>query len=205
MVTSYRSLYRSYGVLGLPGLIKDYALTKLTWPRARLMRRPLYLRGTRWMTLGDGFTCGRGLRMEVFAEPGTKTPLLRIGSNVQMNDYVHIAAAKSVSIGDRVLIGSKVHITDHNHGCYNELLGPDDTPLTPPSKRRISCRSVAIEEDVWLGESVVVLPGVTIGKGAVVGALSAVTRDIPAYSIAIGSPARIIKRYNFDTNTWVRV
>lgn len=143
--------------------------------------------------------------MEVFPQHKTDSPLLRIGENVQINDYVHIAAARSVIIGSRVLIASKVHITDHNHGCYDETSGQLDSPNVPPSERPLFCKAVIIEDDVWLGESAVVLPGVTIGRGSIIGALSTVTKHIPAYSIAVGSPAKVVKRYNLENKTWERV
>lgn len=202
--TTFHSLYSSYGPIGLAGLFKDYCLTKLAYPQARLMRRPLYLRGRKWMALGDGFTCGRGLRIEVFPHFDTRQPLLQIGTNVQINDYVHIAVAERVFIGDRVLVASKVHITDHNHGRYSGALRPDDDPLIPPAHRPLSCKPVVIEDDVWIGESAVILPGVTLGRGSVIGALSTVTKDVPAYSISVGSPARVIRQYDFDAHSWIR-
>jgi lipopolysaccharide O-acetyltransferase len=104
-------------------------------------------------------------------------------------------------IGDRVLIGSKVLITDHNHGSYGAR-GEHSDPCIPPSLRRLSSAPVVIEEDVWIGEFVSVLPGVRIGKGSIIGTLSTVSRSIPAYCVAAGSPARILKRYNFTTARW---
>ena len=142
--------------------------------------------------------------MEVFPRSTTQLPLLRIGAEVQVNDYVHIAVAEGISIGDRVLIASKVHITDHNHGRYSGALGPSDDPLTPPARRPLSCSPVVIEDDVWIGENAVILPGVRIGRGSIIGALSTVTKDVPAYTISVGSPARIIKQYEFDTREWIR-
>lgn len=197
-------LVETYGVCGIISLFKDICLTKLLYPQARLMRRPIYLRGRKWMKIGKGFTCGRGLRMEVFPQAQPKGFLLSIGNNVQINDYVHIAVAQSVIIGDRVLIASKVYISDHDHGSYRGN-GPQDSPLTPPSERKLRCSPVVIEDDVWIGEFVAVLPGVTIGKGSIIGTHSTVTKSIPAFSIAVGSPARVIKQYNFETKTWERV
>lgn len=197
-------LSRSYGVCGVLRLIKDLCLTKLSHPQARLMRRPIYLRGRKWMKIGRGFTCGPGLRMDVFPQTQTHGPILSIGTHVQMNDYVHVAVAQSVFIGDRVLIASKVFISDHDHGCYSGD-GPQDSPFTPPSERKLYCSPVVIEDDVWIGEFVAVLPGVTIGKSSIIGTHSTVTKNIPPYSIAIGSPARVFKQYNFDTKTWERV
>lgn len=59
-----------------------------------------------------------------------------------------------------------------------------------------------IDDNVWLGELVCIMPGVTVGKGSIVGAHSVVTHDIPPYSIAVGSPAKVIKQYNFSTKIW---
>ena len=194
-------LLETYGVYGAIFLLKDLCLTKLSYPQARLMRRPIYLRGRKWMKIGKGFTCGRGLRMEVFQRAQAQGLLLSIGTGVQMNDYVHVAVAQSVIIGDRVLIASKVYISDHDHGCYSGD-GPQDSPFTPPAERKLYCSPVVIEDDVWIGEFVAVLPGVTIGKGSIIGTHSTVTKSIPAYSIAVGSPAKVIKQYNFETKTW---
>jgi acetyltransferase-like isoleucine patch superfamily enzyme len=192
------------GFMGLLFLALDVVMTRLTFPRSRLMRRPLYIRGKRWIALGANFTCGRGLRMDALGDSSITGFLIRIGSDVAMNDYVHIGAVESVSIGDRVLIASKVFISDHDHGSYGKG-GLHTDPRIPPRQRLLSASPVVIEDDVWLGEFVSVLAGVRIGKGSVIGTMSTVTRDIPPYSIAVGSPARVIKQFNFVTNMWERV
>jgi lipopolysaccharide O-acetyltransferase len=194
----------SYGLLGLVSLAIDVAMTRLRFPKSRLMRRPFYIRGRRWIALGPGFTCGRGLRMDALGESSTTGPLIRIGSDVAMNDYVHIGAVESVSIGDRVLIASKVFISDHNHGSYGNG-GVHSDPRTAPYERQLSASPVVIEDDVWLGELVSVLAGVRIGKGSIIGTMSTVTQNIPPYSIAVGSPARVIKQFNFANGMWERV
>jgi lipopolysaccharide O-acetyltransferase len=61
---------------------------------------------------------------------------------------------------------------------------------------------VIIEENVWIGEYVSILPGVTIGRGSIIGSMSVVNKNIPAFCIAVGAPAKVIKRYNFTTNKW---
>jgi len=66
-------------------------------------------------------------------------------------------------------------------------------------------RQVVIGENVWLGSNVAVLLGVKIGNNSVIGAGSIVVDDIPPYSVAVGNPAKVIKRYNFDTKLWDRV
>jgi len=173
-------------------------------PQARLVRRPLYLRGRRWMQIGPGLTTGPGLRLDAFPISPENGPVLRIGRDVQINDYVHIGAVHSVIIGDRVLIASKVFISDHNHG-KTKGPGAHDHPNIPPISRQLVHAEVVIEDDVWIGEFVSVLPGVRIGKGSIVGTMSVVTRDVPAYTMVSGSPARILKRFNFAMSAWEKV
>jgi acetyltransferase-like isoleucine patch superfamily enzyme len=197
-------LFAHYGIWGLFSLAFDVLVTRLRFPKCRLIRRPFYVRGRRWVNFGENLTCGRGLRMDALGDPSSTGPLIQIGADVEMNDYVHIGAIESVTIGNRVLIASKVFITDHDHGSYGKD-GVQTDPRISPSKRPLTALPVVIEDDVWLGEFVSVLAGVRIGRGSVIGTMSTVTRDIPPYSIAVGSPARIIKHFNFDTNRWERV
>jgi acetyltransferase-like isoleucine patch superfamily enzyme len=179
----------------------EVALTKASFPAARLIRRPCDIRGRKWIRIGSNFTSGRGLRMEVLPQPSKDEPYIEIDDNVQVNDHVHIAAAQSIKIGKNVLIASKVFISDHNHGSYGAN-GRHDSPLIHPLDRRLQIAPVVIDEDVWIGEFVSILPGVHIGAGAVIGTMSVVNRNIPAYSIAVGSPARVIKRFDFDSQQW---
>jgi acetyltransferase-like isoleucine patch superfamily enzyme len=197
-------IFAKDGFLGLVSLAFDVVMTRIRFRNCRVIRRPLYIRGKRWISLGPNFTCGRGLRMDALGDSSATSCLIRVGSDVSINDYVHIGAVESVSIGDRVLIASKVFITDHDHGSYgNEGIHSD--PRIAPRHRPLSASPVVIEDDVWLGEFVSVLAGVRIGKGSVIGTMSTVTRDIPPYSIAVGSPARVIKQFNFATSMWERV
>jgi len=193
-------LLATYGIAGSLRLAWHTLLTRLTFPQAKIVRRPLYIRGRRRIRVGRGFISGPGLRMDAF---GSEAPvLIYIGDDVQVNDAVHVAAIGSVRIGDRVLIASRVFITDHNHGSYS---GEDqDSPLVPPALRKLSFAAVKIEDDVWIGENVAILPGVTIGRGAVIGTGSVVTRDVPAFCIAAGVPARVIKRWNSESEAWER-
>ena len=191
----------TYGIVGLLRLSFDVAMTRLRFPKCRLIRRPIYIRGRRWIVFGPRFTCGVGLRMDAFGNVSTTEPLIRIGSDVAINDYVHIGAVESVSIGDRVLIASKVYISDHDHGSYGKS-GVHTDPRIPPGERPLSAAPVVIEDDVWIGEFVSVLAGVRIGKGAIIGTMSTVTKDIPPYCIAVGSPARVIKKFNFADGMW---
>jgi lipopolysaccharide O-acetyltransferase len=194
---------RDYSFLGLIRLTRDVLYTRIFFPKSRLIRMPFYMRGERFIDFGNDLTVGVGLRIDALPYGKAKEKLVRIGDRVQINDYVHIAGRFHLEIGNDVLIASKVFITDHNHGKYSgdDQCSPHETPV----ERIEGAASVIIEDKVWLGEYVVVLPGVRIGKGAVIGAMSVVTKDIPPHTIAVGSPARVIKRYNENSRQWERV
>jgi len=193
----------SYGFIGLVRLAKNWFLTLIFFPNARIVRFPIYIRGRSFMKLGDDLTTGVNVRLDAFA-PHKKNHVLFIGSHVQINDSVHIAAIESVVIGDHVLIASRVFISDHNHGNYqvqDDFSGPE----TPPADRPLSSRPVRIGNNVWLGEQVCILPGVTVGDGSIVGAHSVVTRDIPPNTIAAGNPARVIRVFDTSTKIWRKI
>lgn len=163
------------------------------------------LKGLAFMQVGKDFQVGDSLWMEAITryEDQVFQPRIVIGYSVRASNWVHIAATHYVEIGDHCLIGSKVIITDHGHGQYG---GSHSSPLEPPAKRQLdSNRKVVIGRNVWLGDGVVVMPDVTIGEGAVIGANSVVSRDIPPFTVSIGAPARPIKQYDFQEGVWRKV
>lgn len=173
-------------------------LTKLFFRPARLIRRPFYLRGSKnGMQFESGFTTGYRCRFELFSEKGET--VLKFGKNCKLGDQVHITASESVAIGNDCLMASNIYISDTNHGTGTEA------PMTPPDSRPLSSRPVSIGDCVWVGEAVAILPGSTIGDGCIIGAHSVVKGEIPPYTIAVGAPARPVKKYNFDLNVWERI
>ena len=192
--------FRQYGFLGIIKMIINLIRTKLMFSQARIIRFPIDIRGKKFIHISEGFTTGVGCRIEAYPED-QKTKTLFIGKDFQMNDYVHITAMESVKIGNNVLMASKIYISDCSHGSYlgNEN---DSDPNTAPDKRALISKPVLIEDNVWIGEFVSVLPGVTIGKGSIIGANSVVSKSIPANVIAVGAPAQPIKKYNFESKRW---
>ena len=170
------------------------ALTKVFFPSARLIRRPVYIRGKKGMVFGKGFTTGYRCRLEMMGTGIT----LRFGENCKLGDNVHIVASQQVTMGDNCLLASHIFISDTNHGTG------EDNPMTPPDSRPLTSDPVSIGSNVWLGEGVAVLPGAQIGDGCIIGAHAVVKGKIPPYTIAVGAPAKPIKQYNFETNTWER-
>jgi len=199
------SIYKRYGFIGSINLLFNIIKTKILISKnARLLRFPLYIRGYKHIDWGINLTTGVNLRIDADPIEGlTDRKILTFGNNIQLNDYVHIGAIYSIIIGNNVLIASKVFISDHNHGTYSG--NNQSSPQTAPANRELSYASVTIEDDVWLGEQVSVLSGVTIGKGSIIGANSVVSKSIPAYSIAIGTPARVIKEFDFEKQQWIKV
>jgi lipopolysaccharide O-acetyltransferase len=167
----------------------------------RIVKLPFSIIGKHNISLGTKFTAGKNLRIECFSQNHDKT--LFIGNNVKMNDYVHIACVKHISIGDNVLIGSNVLITDHLHGRYTGEW--QDTPYTIPDERQLYAQAVIIEDNTWIGDMVSIMPNVTIGSGSIIGANSVVTTNIPKNCIAVGNPCKVIKRFNDETQQWDRV
>lgn len=120
-----------------------------------------------------------------------------IGDNFCGLNDLKILCCGSVKIGDNVTCAGNTFITSENHGL---------NPLTPSfNDNPLEESNVNIEDGVWIGEKVIILPGVTIGKKSVVGAGSVVTKDIPQYSIAVGNPAKVIKKWNFEKNEYDKI
>ena len=183
--------------------------SKITFGRTDI-RVPMNARvkGVKYMKIGHGFTAGRGLWLEAVAKYDQSgqifSPNLIIGDRVSVGEYVHIGCNHRVVIDDDVLMGSKIYITDHNHGVYRG--DKTDSPNIPPSDRQLTeGESVEIGARCWIGEFVTILPGVTIGEGCIIGSHSTVTHDIPANSIAVGSPARVVKVWDETMGRWVKI
>lgn len=146
---------------------------------------------------------GVGIGSNTFLGPVIKyagipyNPKIIIGEGTWVGKNCSIAAIERVEIGKHVLFAGYVHITDHSHGYENIT-----SPIAP--QPLISKGPVIIEDDCWLGFSCEILSGVHIGKHCVVAARAVVTKDVPPYSIVAGNPARVVKKYKFDSRTWVK-
>lgn len=188
-----------YGFLGILRLFFYLIFTKIFFKKARLVRFPLDLRGRKKIDLGQNLTTGRNCRIEAY-NLKNKDKIITFGENVEINDYVHIAGGEKIKIGNNVLIASRVYISDIVHGNYTGY--NQDKPWSIPKERKLSTKPVIIEDNVWIGEGVCVLPGVRIQSGSIIGANSVVTKDIESDSIAAGIPAQIIKKFNKETERW---
>jgi len=151
--------------------------------------RPQLLMGEQYIKVGDGTVIGRNIQLTV-RKTGSHTPTITIGNGCLIRENSHITAVNSIVIGDNLLTGTNVLITDNSHGEATR----EQMQLSPDSRPIYSKGPVVIGNNVWLGNNVCVMPGVTIGDGAIIGANSVVTHDVPAYSVAAGIPAKVIKQ-----------
>lgn len=121
-------------------------------------------------------------------------PSLQIGEGTYIGDFAHIYATGKIVIENDVLIANNVYIADNTHSYEDINLSIKEQTIKPLPPVRIGSGS-------WIGEKVSII-GASVGKHCVIGANSVVTKDIPDYSIAVGTPAKVIKSYNFETKSW---
>ncbi len=143
------------------------------------------IQGGERIFLGERNAFGRWTRLGAWGE-GT----IKVGNDCHFGDLNFLSASHEVSIGNNLLTGSNVLIVDNDHGnaTWRDM-------QIPPIQRELVCKGpVRIGDNVWLGNNVCVLSGVSIGDGAIVGANSVVTRDVPAYAVVGGVPARLIRQ-----------
>lgn len=160
--------------------------------KCALVRLPFYIKGGRRISIGDGCFIGKGAKLYSYGS-GDKGQII-IGNNFCAQTNLMISSIDKVTIGNHVLLGSNVMINDNDH-----LVSPEEGPYS------VVADSITIGDKTWIAQNVCILKGVHIGKACVVGAGSIVTRDIPDYHMAAGNPARIIKKWDFEKNKWVKV
>lgn len=127
---------------------------------------------------------------------GFKNCKLSIGDNTYIGNSAHIYCTRSIVIESSVLIADKVYISDNQHGYKDVNLPVIKQPI-------VQLSDVIIGSGAWIGENVCIC-GASVGRNSVVGANSVVTKDIPDYCIAVGIPAKIIKRYCFKKQEWLK-
>ena len=120
---------------------------------------------------------------------------LSVGSNCEFGYNNHIASIESVMIGDSVLTANNVYISDNIHE-YLDV----NKPIIQQSIRFKG--AVNVGDGAWIGENVCII-GASIGKNSVIGANSVVTRDVPDFCVAVGSPARVIRRFDVELQKWI--
>lgn len=156
------------------------------------------LKGPQYISIGDKTFFEQFVYLTAWDEFQTLksrqhfSPTISIGSNCYFGAFNHITATNKIEIGNNLLTGKFVTITDNSHGKTDF-----DTLQIEPIKRPLHSKGpVIIGNNVWIGDKATILPNVTIGDGAVIAANAVVTKDVPAYCVVAGNPAKIIKKAN---------
>lgn len=143
--------------------------------------------------IGNNFSLGSFSCLQTWPEyDGQKTgftPMLNIGNDVAIMEHCLISCMNQINIGNGVLLGDNVFITDNYHGDTSDV----EIDLPPLKRKLVTKGEVIIGDNVWIGRNVCIMSGVTIGDGAIIAANAVVTKNIPPKVLAAGVPARIIK------------
>lgn len=151
----------------------------------------------RYIHIGERTMIGPGVTLSAGMVPGQvclSDPVVRIGDRCLIGRGSGIVGHFSIEIGDDVWTGHHIYVTDQNHG-YEDV----DVPI---SRQTMPERPVVIGDGSWLGYGSVVVPGVQIGRHVTVGANAVVTTDLPDFSVAVGSPATVVRVYDQDEG-WI--
>lgn len=124
-------------------------------------------------------------------------PIIKIGKRCNFGDYIHITCIKSIKIGNDVLTGRWVTISDNDHGKTDY----DTLSISPVNRILDSKGGIFIDDKVWIGDKATILSGVSIGKCSVIAANAVVTKNVPPYSVVAGNPAKIIKQIHPNEKT----
>ena len=196
MKSSYLTLKTAFYLLKASAyfILNRYKYKKLAF--GSCIKNPLRLDGSRSITIGKNVIIQK-LSWLFAVSFDSNEPELIFGDGCTIGNFNHICAVRKVVLGRNVLTADKVYISDNLHG-YEDI-------NTPVMHQPVKFKSeVYIGDGSWLGENVCVI-GASIGRNCVIGANSVVTRDIPDYCVAVGSPAKVIKKFNTQTNQWKRV
>ncbi|HKB45188.1 MAG TPA: DapH/DapD/GlmU-related protein [Chitinophagaceae bacterium] len=162
--------------------------------KGSVIKSPLAINGSSNIEIGKNVFIGYKTWLAAVPHTGATECLLKFEDGCIIGNFNHIYSTKKIAFGKKVLTADKVYISDNLHGYENIDAAVMDQPI-----RQIN--EVYIGDGTWIGENVCIL-GASIGKNCVIGANAVVTKNIPDYSIAVGNPAKIIKRYCFDSKKW---
>jgi acetyltransferase-like isoleucine patch superfamily enzyme len=193
-VASRRGIGRSF--------LAVYRLARRTWAKAfsllagggfarfgarSVIEPPVRLMGESRIAIGSDVYIGSDSWLQVLG-PGHESPAIVIGDGTSIAGHCVLSARTSIRLGRRVLLARSVYIADHQHAF-------EDTGRAVLDQGVERVAPIEIADGAWLGQNVVVGPGVRIGRGAVVGANSVVLEDVPDHSVAVGAPARVVRSF----------
>ncbi|MDM8255769.1 acyltransferase [Phocaeicola barnesiae] len=171
-----------------------YGLRAKEFHYSNFIERPLELKGIQNLSLGKGAFIRKNAYINILPFTGESHVEFKMGDHSHLNYSAHVIASKKIIIGKDCNIAPYVYIADNTHSYKNIDLPIKSSPIQ-------QLRPVSIGDGTWIGTHAAII-GCSIGKHCVIGANSVVTKDIPDYCVAVGIPAKIIKRYDFSTQSW---
>lgn len=148
--------------------------------------------GHKQIYIGNNSIIGCRAILAVHKTNQYESPILQIGDYVNIGDDSNISCINRITMADGVRLGRKVMINDNSHGSFTK----EDLMMRPNERPLVSKGPIVIEKNVWIGEMAIILANVHIGEGAIIAANAVVNKDVPAYSIVAGVPAKVIKTLN---------
>lgn len=187
---------RIAGLLGRQFFYLAYVPLLYRLGKGSFMCRPFRIDGAAAIEIGSHTVMQRGGWL--YAVSGDENlPAMRIGSRCVFGYANHVTAVHKVIIGDNVLTANNVYISDNLHAY-------EDVSLPIIKQPVLFKGEVVIGDGCWIGENVCII-GASVGRNSVIGANAVVTRDIPEYSVAVGAPAVVIRRFDKSQGRWVSV
>lgn len=174
--------------------IKENAFYGKFGKNSRIVK-PMRIFGKRHIYIGNSVHILNGARIEAVSKWRGKplSPKLRIGDGTSIEQSCHIIAADELKIGRNCCFSAYVYVADCSHKYV-----PGKSAL----ETELDINRTSVGDGVFIGIGAKIMPGVCLGDGCIVGANAVVTHDIPPYCAAAGVPARVIKKYNFETKKW---
>lgn len=187
-----KPLYKAFGWLGWR-IYSEWKRREFgSCPYDVIVRPYVRIIGGRNITVGRRVAIDARTTLSTWQVRDLPAPRLILGDSVAIGEGAHITAMSRIVIGDGVLLGKYVTITDNAHG----EVSPASLRMRPNVRPLCSKGEVTIGRNVWIGDKATILPGVTVGEGAIVGAGAVVTKDVPPFAVVAGNPARLIKIVN---------
>lgn len=180
----YKLLYKPYykAILGFLG-------DKTFIPSSTKLEKPENIQ------IGSNVYIGRMTWLAANPLTGKGKCTLNIGNGTYIGNFAHVYCTSNITIGNKVLFADRVYISDNLHS-YKDI----ETPIIDQSIQQID--EVCIGDGAWVGENACII-GASVGKNSTIGANSVVLKSIPDYCVAVGTPAKIVKRYSFEQKAWL--
>lgn len=183
---SYKLFLRTDGIAAIEDHVRINRPEDIVFGRGVYIDHGVYLHGAPGgLQIGEASWVMNGCRLHVFNYRDIPQAGIRIGSRTFLGEGSIIRGQGGVVIGDHVLFGPRVSVLAVNHVFTD--------PERPIMDQGITAEGIRIEDNCWIGAGATILDGVTVGRGACIGAGAVVTRDVPAHSLAVGVPARVVR------------